>query len=251
MGVYLHIPFCDAICNYCNFNRGLLDGELKTRYLEALGREIHTRRQSGPVDTLFFGGGTPSVLDASEVAAVIGRCRSSFDLDPLAEITLEINPEGASPDRLAGYRAAGVNRVSFGVQSFRDDERRRLGRLHSTARAVEAFGAARAAGFDDISMDLMGWLPEQTLPHWLESVDTLVGLVPDHASLYLLELYPNAPLRDEMAVFTPITSPCRFSSGPPLLPGLIAASVCRKSSRSAHPGPRPFAEIMPDVTVNS
>ena len=199
LGLYLHIPFCDAICNYCNFNRGLYDGELKARYLEALGREIDARAQPSPVDSLFFGGGTPSVLDPSEVAAVIGRCRSSFALDPSAEITLEVNPESASPARLDGYRAAGVNRLSFGVQSFRDDELRRLGRVHSAARAIEAFWMARAAGFDDISLDLMVWLPEQTVSHWLESVDTMVGLGPEHASLYLLELYPNAPLRDEMA----------------------------------------------------
>ena len=199
LGLYLHIPFCEAICNYCNFNRGLLDAGLKRRYLDALSREIASSREAGRVDSVFFGGGTPSVLEPSEVFGLITRCRSIFDVDPAAEITLEMNPETASRERLDGYRAVGVNRLSLGVQSFRDEELRRLGRLHTADRAVEAFELARAAGFDDISVDLMVWLPGQTVSHWIESVETLVDLGPDHASVYLLELYPNAPLREEMA----------------------------------------------------
>ena len=199
LGLYLHIPFCDAICNYCNFNRGLFDAGLKRRYLDALSLEIASCGDTGRVDSLFFGGGTPSVLEPSEVSGLITRCRSSFDVDPAAEITLEMNPETASREWCDGYRVAGVTRLSLGVQSFRDEELRRLGRLHTAARAIEAFGLARAAGFDDISVDLMVWLPGQTVSHWIESVETLVDLGPDHASLYLLELYPNAPLREEMA----------------------------------------------------
>ena len=199
LGLYLHIPFCDAICNYCNFNRGLFDAGLKRRYLDALSLEIASCEDAGRVDSVFFGGGTPSVLEPSDVCGLITRCRSSFDVDPAAEITLEMNPETASRERLDGYRAAGVTRLSLGVQSFRDEELRRLGRLHTADRAIEAFGLARAAGFDDISIDLMAWLPAQTVSHWIESIETLVDLGPDHASLYLLELYPNAPLKEEMA----------------------------------------------------
>ena len=199
LGLYLHIPFCEAICNYCNFNRGLLDSGLKRRYLDALSLEIASCEDAGRVDSVFFGGGTPSVLDPSEVCGLITQCRSSFDVEPAAEITLEMNPETASRERLDGYRAAGVTRISLGVQSFRDEELRRLGRLHTADRAIEAFGLARAAGFDDISIDLMAWLPAQTVPRWIESVETLIDLGPDHASLYLLELYPNAPLKEEMA----------------------------------------------------
>jgi oxygen-independent coproporphyrinogen-3 oxidase len=199
LGLYLHIPFCEAICNYCNFNRGLLEPGLKRRYLDALSREIASREDGGRADSVFFGGGTPSVLEPSEVCGLIAQCRSSFDVDPAAEVTLEMNPETASRERLDGYRAAGVTRLSLGVQSFRDEELRRLGRLHTVERAIEAFQLARAAGFDDISIDLMAWLPAQTVAHWIESVETLVDLGPDHASLYLLELYPNAPLKEEMA----------------------------------------------------
>ena len=199
LGLYVHIPFCSAICNYCNFNRGLFDVALKERYVAALLTEIRRAADGVPADTIYFGGGTPSLLEPSEVAAVIDACRQSWALDRSAEVTLEANPETVTPERLAGFRAAGVNRLSYGVQSFRDDELGRLSRLHSARRAIEAFGMARAAGFDNISLDLMMWLPQQTVSQWIESVEALIELGPDHASMYMLEIYPNAPLRDAMA----------------------------------------------------
>ena len=200
LGLYVHIPFCAAICNYCNFNRGLFDAGLKDRYVAALLDEIGGAAEPRTAaDTIFFGGGTPSLLEPSEIAAIIAACRASFDLAPGAEITMEANPETVTPERLELFRAAGVNRLSYGVQSFRDVELQRLSRLHSASRAREAVTMARAAGFENVSLDLMMWLPQQTVPEWLQSVDALIALGPDHASLYLLELYPNAPLRDEMA----------------------------------------------------
>ena len=199
LGLYVHVPFCSAICNYCNFNRGLFDAELKRQYVDALVREITSQRDGASADTIYFGGGTPSLLEPVEVAAIIDAYRRTFAVAIDAEITLEANPETVTPERLDGFRAAGVNRLSFGVQSFRDEELQRLTRLHSAARAGEAFRMAREAGFDNISLDLMMWLPQQTIPQWLESVDSLIGLSPDHASLYILELYPNAPLREAMA----------------------------------------------------
>ena len=199
LGLYVHVPFCAAICNYCNFNRGLFDAELKRLYVAAVIDEIRLRARSTPADTIFFGGGTPSLLEPLEIAAIIDACRDSFALADDAEITLEANPDGVSIERLAGFREAGINRLSFGVQSFRDDELARLTRLHSAGRARAAFAEARAAGFDNISLDLMMWLPQQRVPDWLESVDALIALGPEHASLYMLEIYPNAPLRDAMA----------------------------------------------------
>jgi oxygen-independent coproporphyrinogen-3 oxidase len=200
LGLYLHIPFCAAICNYCNFNRGLLDEELKTRYVDALIREIETAAEpETAVDTIYFGGGTPSLLTGREVARVVGAVRDAFDVDGDSEITLEANPESATSASLESYRGAGVNRLSFGVQSFRDEELRRLGRLHSARAASDALPLARAAGFDNVSFDLMMWLPQQSLSDWLTSVDALIEAGPEHASLYLLELYPNAPLREDMA----------------------------------------------------
>jgi oxygen-independent coproporphyrinogen III oxidase len=201
LGLYLHIPFCSAICSYCNFNRGLFDEALKAEYVDALLAEIATSGgdRRPPADTIFFGGGTPSLLDPAEVARLVDACRERFDMPASAEVTLETNPETATQARLEQFRAAGVNRISFGVQSFRDAELVRLGRVHTAVRARHAVEQARAAGFDNVSLDLMMWLPGQSIADWRESVETLVALGPDHASLYLLELYPNAPLRDEMA----------------------------------------------------
>ena len=200
IGLYLHIPFCAAICNYCNFNRGLHDDSLRRRYVDALVADI--RRHAAPgvaADTIFFGGGTPSLLEPGEVAAILTACRESFAVATDAEVTLEANPESSTAEALEGFRAAGVNRLSFGVQSFHDAELKRLGRLHTAATARTAVTLARAAGFDNLSLDLMMWLPGQRPADWLASVDALIDVGPDHASLYLLEIYPNAPLKDEMA----------------------------------------------------
>ena len=199
LGLYVHIPFCSAICNYCNFNRGLFDADLKTQYVAALQQEIRRRADGDPADTIFFGGGTPSLLEPDEIAAIIATCRSAFAVSADTEVTLEANPETITDEKLGGFREAGVNRLSFGVQSFRDEELKRLSRLHSASRARDAFAMARSAGYDNVSLDLMMWLPGQSVSDWLASVEGLIGLGPEHASLYLLEIYPNAPLRDAMA----------------------------------------------------
>lgn len=199
LGLYVHIPFCSAICHYCNFNRGLFDAAAKARYVEAL--DAHIRRDGGgePVDSIFFGGGTPSLLEPAEVGRLLRACREVFAVAPDVEVTLEANPETVTAARLAGFREAGVTRLSFGVQSFRNDELQRLGRIHDVARARAAVEEARSVGFDNLSLDLMMWLPGQSVAQWMESVDALIACGPDHASLYLLELYPNAPLQELMA----------------------------------------------------
>lgn len=206
LGIYLHVPFCSSICSYCNFTRGLLDSALKTRYVAALAREIRGGVPLGgaagvalEVDTIFFGGGTPSLLEPEEIALLIQACHDTFAVMPGAEITLETNPETATPERLNAFRQSGVNRISFGVQSFDDQELARLGRAHSAERARTAVREARAAGFENLSFDLMLWLPGQSFSSWLRTVDEAVALAPDHLSLYLLELYPNAPLKEAMA----------------------------------------------------
>jgi oxygen-independent coproporphyrinogen-3 oxidase len=198
-GVYVHIPFCSSICNYCNFNRGLFDADVKARYVRALLQEIAAAPSDLHADTIFFGGGTPSLLEPAEVGSIIRGVRDRIDLDPNSEITLETNPETIDRGKLERFRAAGVNRLSFGVQSFQDHELARLGRIHSADRARGAVREARAAGFDNVSLDLMMWLPGQSVDQWLANVDALIDADPDHASLYLLELYPNAPLKEDMA----------------------------------------------------
>jgi len=199
LGLYLHIPFCSAICNYCNFNRGLFDAELKRQYVDALEQEIQRAAGAAGADTIYFGGGTPSLLEPAEIGRLIGACAEAFSLAPGTEITMETNPETVDQARLDAFRDAGVNRVSFGVQSFHDDELRRLGRIHDARRAREALAEARAAGFDNVSLDLMMWLPGQTVAQWDANVRELITLGPEHASLYILELYPNAPLKEDMA----------------------------------------------------
>lgn len=199
LGLYVHVPFCSSICNYCNFNRGLLDGELKRRYVEAVTAEIARAGDGSAADTIYFGGGTPSLLAPAEVARVVDACREAFAVRSGAEVTLEMNPETVTADYVSAVREAGVSRLSIGVQSFDDGELARLGRRHSADDAAAALAAARAAGCRDVSLDLMLWLPAQTRDECAASVDRLVDLAPDHASLYLLEVYPNAPLRDEMA----------------------------------------------------
>ena len=219
LGLYVHIPFCSAICNYCNFNRGLFDADLKSRYVDAVVTEIQRAGLKAcapgeaddasektavaqPVraaDTIYFGGGTPSLLEPDEIARIIAACDASFDIAADSEITLEANPETVTEGRLAAFRDAGINRLSFGVQSFRDQELRRLSRLHSADRARAALAEARAAGFDNVSLDLMMWLPSQHVDEWLDSVDQAIDLAPEHLSLYMLEIYPNAPLKDTMA----------------------------------------------------
>ena len=203
LGLYVHIPFCSAICNYCNFNRGLFDADLKARYVDALVAEIERSApayaERAAADTIYFGGGTPSLLEPEEIARIIAACSSSFDLAADREITLEANPESVTRARLAAFRAAGVNRLSFGVQSLNDAELQRLSRLHNAARARDAVADARAAGFDNVSIDLMMWLPGQRTSDWLATVDGAIAIAPDHVSLYLLEVYPNAPLKEAMA----------------------------------------------------
>ena len=199
LGLYLHIPFCSHICSYCNFNRGLFDASVKAAYVEALATEIARAADGSPADTLFFGGGTPSLLDPADVARLIGACRDAFGLATDAEVTLETNPETVTPATMAAFLRAGVTRISLGVQSLHDDELARLGRRHKAAVARTAVAACRAAGVENLSLDLMLWLPQQRPADWRATVDGLIALQPDHASLYILELYPNAPLREEMA----------------------------------------------------
>ena len=166
--------------------------------MAALEREIR-RAPAGAADTIFFGGGTPSLLEPQEIERLIRACRETFAVTADAEITLETNPETATLDRLAAFGEAGVNRISFGVRSFDDDELARLGRIHSSAKAKDAIKAAQSLAFASVSFDLMLWLPQQSRETWRNTVYQAIELAPDHLSLYLLELYPNAPLKEDMA----------------------------------------------------
>lgn len=198
LGLYLHVPFCASICRYCHFNRVVLDPPRKAPYVRALAAEIGRAGCGASADSIYFGGGTPSVLEPEEVQVLVEACRASFAVADDVEISLEANPETATIERLQGYRAVGVNRLSLGVQSFNDEELARLGRRHSADRARSAYHAAREVGFETVSLDLMMWLPGQTATNCQASVAELVRLEPDHASLYLLELDRDGPLQQDL-----------------------------------------------------
>ncbi|MBI3625997.1 MAG: radical SAM family heme chaperone HemW [Candidatus Rokubacteria bacterium] len=193
LGVYLHIPFCRQRCHYCSFNTGPYRPAAMERFLSALLSEIDLvgeARWAGGVSigTVFFGGGTPSLLEGDEMEAVLNRLRKRFTLAPAAEVTVECNPESLTRDKAEGCRLAGVNRLSLGVQSLDDDLLARLGRLHSPVEARRAFNEARAAGFDNLSVDLMYGLPGLDLARWESAVGEILAWRPEHLSAYALTL---------------------------------------------------------------
>ncbi len=194
LGLYVHVPFCTKRCYYCSFNTAPLEGAAEMRrYVEALRREVHliagASWASGVgIETIFFGGGTPSLLDPDDMAQVLDLVRGRFAVAADAEITVECNPESVSRGKLAAYRTAGVNRISLGVQALDDAILPRLGRLHDAHGARAAFEAAREAGCDNVSVDLMYGLPDQSPATWTRSVEGVLGWEPEHLSAYGLTL---------------------------------------------------------------
>jgi len=202
-GIYIHIPFCATRCHYCNFATGGYESELARRYTAAVREEIGRAdvssdpmmgRVMGRVDTIYFGGGTPTTLTVEQISSLIEACRREFDVAPDSEITAEANPGSISQKYLEELRSAGVNRLSFGVQSFDDGELQMIGRTHSAEEAREAVRTARDAGFANVSIDLIAGLPEQRMETWRRNLEEAFALAPDHLSVYLLELYKDAPL---------------------------------------------------------
>lgn len=198
-GLYIHVPFCAAKCGYCDFYSRVRRDQLP-EYLAALKREIQGWRGWGvQADSLFFGGGTPSLLSPEQIGELIDLCRAVFSL--WGEITLEANPDTVTPESLLGLRRAGVNRISFGVQSAVDSELKLLGRKHDFKTAVQAVGAARKAGFDNVSLDVMLGIPDQTEKSLLQTLDAVTALSPEHLSCYLLKIEEGTPFaRRGMAV---------------------------------------------------
>lgn len=198
IGVYVHVPFCTRRCEYCSFNTApVSDRDGVSRFVGALGREIALAGRVGwarrvSVETIFLGGGTPSLLEAREMAAVLDALRRAFSVDGDAEVTVECNPESVTREKLAGYRDAGVNRISLGVQSLDDAILPAIGRLHTAAEARRAFDAARGAGFSNVSADLIYGLPGLTPESWSATVDGVLAWEPDHLSAYGLTLDPGS-----------------------------------------------------------
>ncbi|MBR9812739.1 radical SAM family heme chaperone HemW [bacterium] len=195
-GLYIHIPWCVAKCPYCDFNSHGLNGRepAQDRYVEALVADLAWEaEQLGPhhIDSIFFGGGTPSLFAPDSIALILEAVDGQFDLDEQAEITLEANPGASEAAHFAGYRGAGVNRLSIGVQSLDDAHLKRLGRIHNAAEAQTAYLAAREAGFDNINLDLMFALPEQSVAGAAAELAELIAWSPEHISYYQLTLEPG------------------------------------------------------------
>ena len=200
-GVYIHIPFCAHICPYCDFNTYSGQESLIPRYLSAVRRDIASRApalEGRAVESIFFGGGTPSLLQPEQVREIIATCRAEMRVSADAEITLEANPNSVDETYFAGLLEAGVNRLSLGVQTTDRRGLRVLGRQHEAGDALNAFLAARAAGFGNVSLDfIFGW-PGQTIDTWRRDLETVLSWDggPEHLSLYGLIVEPGTPMAD-------------------------------------------------------
>jgi oxygen-independent coproporphyrinogen-3 oxidase len=195
-GLYLHIPFCSAVCPYCDFSVLKAGVPARKRFVEHLAAEVPLAARAWsdprPFDTVYFGGGTPSLLPPDDLERVLGACRSQLALATPAPWTfLEANPEDVTPDACAAWRRVGVRTLSLGVQSFSDEALRFLGRRHGATQARAAVEAALAAGFDTVSVDLIFGLPGQTPEAWQRQLATAVALGPGHLSCYQLTIHPR------------------------------------------------------------
>jgi oxygen-independent coproporphyrinogen-3 oxidase len=195
--LYFHIPFCVHRCAYCDFNTYAGQEALIPAYVQALCREIEIVTRAAPerpsAHTIFFGGGTPSLLSTDQFKSILKTVRNCFNLAPEAEISLEANPGTVTQDSLRDLHSLGLNRISLGVQSVHPDELRQLERIHEDFDVIEAISWSRCAGFENLNLDLIFGLPEQPLERWQATVKLILGLHPDHLSLYGLSLEHGTP----------------------------------------------------------
>lgn len=192
--IYVHIPICAHKCYYCDFHSRPVKSADRIRYLRSLGEEIRASRWKGdPAQTLFLGGGTPSELTGDEIEAIIRALEDTFHFANDSEWTIECNPGTVSPASCDRLLELGFDRISLGVQSFHDHHLKRLGRIHSAEDALRSYEWFRAAGFENISLDLMFGLPDQTLKEWRKDLKRALQLGPEHLSLYSLSIEPGTP----------------------------------------------------------
>lgn len=200
LGLYIHVPFCRSKCQYCDFySLATKDDKLIDGYLDAICDHIKEAGELAPgykVDTIYFGGGTPTFFGADGLAVILTAIRRNFDVDNNAEITFEANPDSVSDRLLHRLHAEGFNRASLGIQSDDDEMLKKLGRPHTYAQAVTAYQRIRKAGFRNVSVDLMYGLPGQTLADWQETLDNVLRLLPEHVSCYGLRIEEGTPFWD-------------------------------------------------------
>jgi len=194
IAIYVHLPFCRRKCRYCSFVSYEDRVADIPAYVSALAADIGRCAGGENVGSVYLGGGTPSLLTAEQIGEILAAARSLFTLSPAAEISIEANPGTVDETFLRGIRKLGVNRLSLGVQSLKDDELKLLGRIHNVAQAKEAFSQARQAGFDNINLDFIYGFPAQSLEDWRDTLEKALAMAPEHLSLYALTLEPGAPL---------------------------------------------------------
>jgi oxygen-independent coproporphyrinogen-3 oxidase len=198
-GVYLHIPFCRTRCSYCDFATDVYKtAEIVESYISAVVKEIENFPASPAADTIYFGGGTPSLLSDAQLEKILETIHKKFSVVSSAEVTMEMNPATVTLETLKAYKNLGVTRASFGAQTFDDQELRRLGRKHTAADVRETIELLRAAGFGNVSFDLIAGLPGQSLADWERNLDEALKLRPEHLSLYLLEIHQSTPLAEQI-----------------------------------------------------
>ena len=208
LGLYVHIPYCVRKCNYCDFcslPKGT--GGVPDLYVDRLCDEIleYSGREQRPLDTVYFGGGTPSLLSPCQMQKIVASIRNTFRISPLAEITFEANPGTLTREKVNAFRSLGFNRVSIGLQSIHENEMKKLGRIHNYEDFLSAFKMLREAGFDNISVDLMYGIPHQTKESFLETVRAVIALSPEHISAYGLMVEEGTPFYAERD-FLPLPS---------------------------------------------
>jgi oxygen-independent coproporphyrinogen III oxidase len=212
LGIYIQVPFCRTKCTYCNFHTGVFPKGLYSPYVDAVTREIFEHRRlcesagvgkslsccaaDSVVDTVYIGGGTPSLLEPAALARMLDAIRGSFTC-ALREVTLEADPETITPEKVAAWRDAGINRISLGTQSFSDKELAAAGRLHRREDIYRAAGTLRSAGISNFSFDLIAGLPHQTADSWNDSLQRTCDLAPEHVSVYMLEIDEGSRLGRE------------------------------------------------------
>ncbi len=198
-GLYIHIPFCEKKCFYCDFY-SVTDRSQIPLFLAALQKEMQLASPVSLVfDTLYIGGGTPSVLETDDVARIIASAFKYFRILPEAEVTMEVNPGTVTPQELTNYRHSGVNRLNIGVQSFQAENLRFLGRIHTVDQALLSLNWARQAGFANVGLDLIYGLPAQKQTNWLDDLARAVDISPEHLSCYMLTRESGTPLDKEVA----------------------------------------------------
>ena len=202
LGLYIHIPFCVKKCDYCDFLSWNAGEEERQQYVAALLSEIESYREFAKgyrVSTIFIGGGTPSVLLPKQMEDILQKIYEIFELERRPEITIEVNPGTVDEEKLQCYKENGVNRLSMGLQSVKDEKLRLLGRIHTYQEFVESYELARKAGFDNISIDLISSVPGQTLQEWKEELETAAAQNPEHISVYQLIIEEGTPFYEKYA----------------------------------------------------